>query len=426
MTQQHREEPGVVEDKKEVAGTTVPSLSATPKVDVKQLKQGDDLKDGLTVEERQELDRLAQDEVKRYIAAKGSEELEQEDKLANVGLKAQRETSSTSASDLQLLQERMGRLIGDKSSPSSKVMADLQELEAALDRINPNAIDKQLWYQILGSLPFLGSRLIRALRKAARSRQSVADFINYIETSLRAGRETLNLDNAQLKVLYKKVEGFQVVVRRNAYLAWTLLEKLEAEIKETQDPVKKSRLQNVLFRVSVRYQDLRAMEEVYEQAFASITIIRESNSLLMGSIDRMLTLGMQVVYVAFAIAVALAHQKDALEGYKKTRDFIGNLIAANAEAIAKHVREIGDIYKEPVIAMKKIEEAHANVLQAMDEIDKLKVVGVAIAKENGEKLRKMAEEMRNRSNAAQVAETVSLETSDLPTRPAGQGERPKL
>ena len=61
-----------------------------------------------------------------------------------------------------------------------------------------------------------------------------------------------------------------------------------------------------------------------------------------------------------------------------------------------------------------------------DELDKLKVQGVAIAKENGEKLRKMAEELRNRSQAAQAVETVSLDASELAPKPTGGVERPSL
>ncbi len=377
---------------------------------------------GMTLEERKKLEVEADVAVKQLQALSGGQELEQADKVANVGLKAQR----TAGTELDLLQERMSKLITDKDQNAVQLGQDIERLKETLNRINPDAVQKEFLFSLLSVVPFLGKRLIRALKTIDTRRQTVATFVEYIEKSLQKGRDMMVHDNAQLALLYKQLEVVQEAIRKNAYFAELLAQKLQQAVDQEQDQQKKARLQNVLFRVYVRAQDLRAMEEAYEQFFASITITRENNSLLIGSIERMLTLGMNVVTVALAINVALARQREVLLAVRATRDFIGNVLVQNANTIRQHVKEIGDIYKEPVIAVKRLEEAHTALLTAMEEIDKLKTEGIAAAKENIEKLTRMSEEIRQRRTGTQAAELVSIEAGELPVRPAGGAERPQI
>ena len=53
-----------------------------------------------------------------------------------------------------------------------------------------------------------------------------------------------------------------------------------------------------------------------------------------------------------------------LEATQRTREFLGDLIAANASSIRQHTEEIGDIYNNPVIAIDKIEQAHNDLMEA--------------------------------------------------------------
>ena len=73
------------------------------------------------------------------------------------------------------------------------------------------------------------------------------------------------------------------------------------------------------------------------------------------SVERTLALGTNVVMVGLAIQTALARQKRVLEATRRTREFLGNLIVANAEAIKQHTSDIGDVYKDPVVALDKID-----------------------------------------------------------------------
>ena len=97
-----------------------------------------------------------------------------------------------------------------------------------------------------------------------------------------------------------------------------------------------------------------------------------------------------------------------LEGV--TREFIGELIVANASAIRKHTEEIGEAYNNPVIAMDKITQAHQELFEAMDTADRLKQEGISSARENIAKLNELSSEIQQRVGALPApAELKSIE-----------------
>ncbi len=147
-------------------------------------------------------------------------------------------------------------------------------------------------------------------------------------------------------------------------------------MSRTDDARKRDRAQNVLYDVSVRVQDLRTMEEVNNQFFVSIEMTRDNNTRLGQAVERTLALATNTLMVGLAIQSALARQKRVLEATQRTREFLGELIVANAAAIKQHTNEIGDVYKNPVIAIEKLQQAHNDLLEALDTASRLKTEGI--------------------------------------------------
>ena len=100
--------------------------------------------------------------------------------------------------------------------------------------------------------------------------------------------------------------------------------------------------------------------------------------------------------LVLAIQAALARQKRVLEATQRTREFLGNLILANAAAIKRHTVEIGDVYNSPVIAVQKIAQAHNDLVEAMDAVERLKQVGIDDARENITKLGELSAGLSDR------------------------------
>jgi uncharacterized protein YaaN involved in tellurite resistance len=230
----------------------------------------------------------------------------------------------------------------------------------------------------------------------------------------------LRQDNAQLKVMYGDLVNKQDLIKSDAYFAEVLMEKLQDAISSAADEKKAGSLRKVLFKVSVRAQDLRALENIHEQFFVGIEMTRDNNDGLIATVQRMITMGMNVVYISFAIHAALARQRDVIQMQRGTRDFLGNMIVSNATMINAHVKEIGDLYKEPVVAIDKLNEAVQQLEQAIDATNRMKSEVIDRAKENIVRIKDMTEEIRSKAGALPGTDIKSLEASKTLMLPEGK------
>lgn len=374
--------------------------------------------DNLTDEQVSALNEQADRTIKALIEADGSEALSVEDQITNVGIQDQKAVSSS----MVLLQEKMGNVFysENKSAVADTITKDIASLQGILAKINPRDLQTETWYRIVRAVPFLGNWIVRVLKDSSNRRLTLQQFVDHLEESLKSGELMLRQDNAQLKVMYQEIETKQEVIATDAYLAEVLIEKLSKAIGEVTEEKKKGSLQKVLFRVATRAQDLRAMENVHEQFFIGIGMTRDNNDMLVATIQRMLTMGMQVVYVAFAIHAALMRQKNVLEAERGTRDFLGNMIVSNASMVNAHVKEIGDLYKEPVVAMDKLQTAISQLEQAIDATNKLKAEGIDRARENIVKIKIMTEEIKTKAGSLPDVDVKSLEASKTLQLAAGR------
>jgi uncharacterized protein YaaN involved in tellurite resistance len=235
------------------------------------------------------------------------------------------------------------------------------------------------------------------LEKIAMRYEPVSKQVTLIESKLREGRAMLARDNVELRKLYEQVESQQLPIQKNAYLGELVMNELTGLLENTDDTLKVERVRNALHDMSMRVQDLRTMEQVYVQFFVSIEMTRQNNNRLGQSVERTLALGTNVVMVGLAIQSALTRQKRVMEATQRTREFLGELIVANAASIKQHTQEIGDLYNNPVIAMDKITQAHNDLIEAMNEADRLKQEGINVARENIAKLGQLSTDMEQRS-----------------------------
>lgn len=373
----------------------------------------------ITDEQAKEIQHQADNVLEELSGAEGAKVFDVEDRIINVGIQDQKSTSSS----LALLQERMGKVFysDNKSSVTAGLTKDITDLQGALIKVNPKDIQKEAKYRIIKIIPFFGNWVVNVLKESANRRLTLQEFVDHLEESLQNGERMLKQDNIQLKVMYSDIEEKQKLISSDAYFAEVLMEKLSKLAEETPDEDKKKNSYNkVLFRLATRAQDLRAMENVHEQFYISIEMTRDNNDMLVATVQRMLTLGMQVVYVAFAIHAALMRQKDVIEAQKGTKSFVSNMILSNATMIHSHVAEIGDLYKEPVIAMDKLEASIDQLELAIDETNRLKAEGIDRARENITKIKQLTERIKEKAGELPPSNIASLEASKTLELPPGK------
>ena len=350
---------------------------------------------GVTNEESRELKDRAADVVRQLEDASGSEALELITSITTVGTQAQRNAGT----ELELLRTCVGEVL-TREGPGGEVSKNLVDLRLTLNQINPHEVGHQGFLRrAFGVLPFVGksTSVMRVLEKIAIRYEPVAQQVTVIETKLREGQTMLARDNVEFRKLYEQVEAQHLPIQKNAYLGELLINHLDDLLEHTEDVLKTERIRNAVHDVSMRVQDLRTMEEVHIQFFVSIEMTRQNNTRLGQSVERTLSLGSNVVMVGLAIQTALARQQRVLEANRRTREFLGNLIVANAAAIKQHTQEIGDVYNKPVLAIEKITQAHSDLIEAMNTSDRLKQEGIDSARENIAKLTEMSSDLEERS-----------------------------
>ena len=343
--------------------------------------------------------------VKQVEEADGSKEMELLDSLTAVGIQAQRGASS----DLALLRGRVGDMLSDDTA-GSQVTKDLVDLRSALNKINPSEVSRSPIERLLHILPG-GDRMVDVLERIAVRYESVSRQVVMIERRLDEGRLMLVRDNIELRKLYEQVESQQLPLKKNAYLGELLMQDLQELSARTDDARKKDRVQTALYDVSIRVQDLRSMEEVNNQFFVSIEMTRDNNTRLGQAVERTLTIATNTLMVGLAIQSALARQKRVLEATERTREFLGELITANAAAIKQHTAEIGDVMNNPVIAIEKLQQAHNDLIEALDIASRLKAEGIETARANIQKLAQLSAQMEQKVSGLpdKDAEPKSLE-----------------
>jgi len=350
---------------------------------------------GLDEQESQELKTRALALVTELGEASGARELELSDSITNIGIQSQRGAGG----ELNLLRTRVGDMI-TQEGPGGEIAKDLVELKMALNQINPHELQQASGIRkVFRRIPFLGKMtpIVSVLEKIAIRYEPVSKQVTMIESKLREGRNMLARDNVELRMLYEQVESQQLPTQKNAYLGELVMQQLDELLEGTEEALKKERVRNALYDVSMRVQDLRTMDAVYTQFFVSIEMTRQNNNRLGQSVERTLALGTNVVTVGLAIQAALSRQKRVMEATRRTREFLGDMIVANAATIKQHTDEIGDLYKSPVIAIDKITQAHNDLIEAMNTADRLKQEGIEEAKKNIAELNRLSTEMQERS-----------------------------
>ncbi len=350
---------------------------------------------GMRGEDAQLIEQQAAELVGQLGEATGGKELAYLDNVTHVGVQEQR----NAAEHLNLLKARMADFLS-AGGTSRDIANGLRDLRMTLDQINPHeAAGKGLLGRIARRIPLIGSRhnpVARALNRIAVKYEPVTRQITVIETRLREGRAMLARDNVDLRKVYEGVEAQQQPLQRNIYLGEVLMLHLNKLAKQTDDPMKHDRIQGALLDVTTRVQDLRTMEEVNVQFFVSIEMSRQNNNRLGQSVEQTLTLTTNVVTVGLAIQSALVRQTRVMEAAQRTRQFLGDLVTANAAAIRQHTTEIGDLQKQPVIALEKIVQAHDDLVEALNIASRLQDESITAATENITTLRQMSAKLAER------------------------------
>jgi uncharacterized protein YaaN involved in tellurite resistance len=323
--------------------------------------------------------------------------------VRNLGAKAQ----SQSSLSIKALQMRTGMMLNQLQDEGGIIPKGLMDLRAHLEEINPHALSEPKWYDhVFGWLPFY-TRLNpdKIMLKIASRYQTVQQQIDGVMNNLRDGKDKLLLDNIELQKVAEDVKPKLTDLEKNAYLAELTFKQLsEAQITE---PSQKSKVLDVTNDIAIRCQDLRIMEQADVQFLVSIGMTMGNNNRLAQTVDRTIEVTSNIIQIGLAIQLALDSQRRVLTAVRDTQEYAANVLAQNAKDIRQQTQEIGDLYKNPVIAMEKVKEAFDDLMASMDEADSAKTEGIELAKKGITEVDDMTGKLKNRALSMNKATTTS-------------------
>ena len=317
-------------------------------------------------------------------------------RLSALGVKDQQKASK----EISLLKTRVGTLLKDIDGDGGEIPKNLIELRHTMDEINPQVLGQASGFsKLLGRTPGIG----KILKRIAVKYESVQTQIDGIMNGLRHGKDRLLEDNAELEQLYEQVQEAQLGVQQSAYMGELLWGKIDEALAAATDPGERQKLQAMAHRVAMRVQDLRTMEQVNLQFFASIDMTIQNNDTLGEQVDRTVMVTQSLLTVGLAIQAALANQKKIAGAVKSVQDSTAAMLEANAAAIGAQTREIGEMQNNPVIALDSVKNAYNSLIGAMDEMEQIRSAGTEKARAGIAELTRMSAALEPKVEALQAA-----------------------
>lgn len=369
---------------------SVPSVTATPPK-------------GLDDQSQAQLADKADQLAISVLAAPGDRKLSRQ--VSAMGVREQQKASR----EIGLLKTRVGTMLSQLDGEGAEIPKTLVQLRHTMDEINPQVLGQPSGIaKLLGKAPGVG----KILKRIAVKYESVQTQIDQIMSGLRHGKDKLLQDSAELEQLYDQVHAAQQGVQQSAYVGELLMQKIDDSTAEVTDPTGRQKLQAMTHKVAMRVQDLRTMEQVNLQFFASIDMTLQNNDALCEQIDRTVMVTQSLLTVGLAIQAALASQKQIASAVKQVQDSTAAMLEANAAAIGRQTKEIGEMQNNPVIALDRVKNAYNSLVGAMDEMEQIRMAGSEKARAGIAELTRMSSALEPKVEALQAAK--ELPASEIP------------
>jgi len=358
---------------------------------------------GVSDEDAERLNAVATELAGQIVAEPGDRKLGR--RVSAMGVKEQQKASK----EMSLLKTRVGTMLNQIDGPGAAIPKSLIDLRHTMDEINPAVLGQPTGLsKLLGRVPVAG----KVLKRIAVKYESVQDQIDHIMNGLRHGKDKLLGDNAELEQLYEQVQIAQQGIQQSAYVGELLWQKIDDQMAEATEPAERQKLQGMMHKVAMRVQDLRTMEQVNLQFFASIDLTIQNNDTLCEQVDRTVMVTGNLLTVGLAIQAALANQKQIAGAVKQVQESTAAMLEANAAAIGKQTAEIGEMQNNPVIALDRVKNAYTTLVGAMDQMEEIRAAGTEKARAGIAELSQMSAALEPKVEALQAAK--ELPAADIP------------
>jgi len=299
------------------------------------------------------------------------------DKVKDIGKLGDEDIRASAAVSNRLLEKPLAAMQSGGLTETSSVSKSLLSLRRQVEELDPARQGDLLSpRKLLGLLPFGAGDKLRDYFDKYRSSQHQIDAII---TALYHGQDELQRDNASIE--QEKVNLWAVMgrLRQYSYLAKSLDDALTARIAsiETTDPERaRVLMEDMLFTVRQKNQDLLTQLAVSVQGYLALDVIRRNNLELIKGVQRATTTTISALRTAVIVAQALADQKLVLDQITALNTTTSNLIESTSELLHQQSCAINEQAASATVDLAKLQAAFTNIYATMDELDTFKVAAL--------------------------------------------------
>lgn len=362
---------------------------------------------------------LSQEKIdKAFEIARNIDHTDQ-DSLLNFGLETQKNLGRHSD---ELLNKIKARDAGDVGETINELMNELNYFDA------DSMTDKKPFYT---KIPLIGP-YFDSVKRTLSKFDSVSENIDDIVVKLDNSRKALMRDNVTLDNLFDKnvsyIEDMDVNIQAGYFKMQEIVDLIipakKEEIKKDQEnPVliqELNDLENWVGNLEKKIHDLELSKMVASQNLPQIRMIQNNSNNLVEKIQSSVMNVIPMWKAQVTTALALNRQKRIADASKKVTDTTNKLLQGNAEMLKINTINITKQTEESIISVDTIKKTNKMLIDAIDEIQKIKDEGrrnrerakLEIAAAEEELTNKILN-YKNNITSEQVYTTINQNKSDI-------------
>ncbi len=310
------------------------------------------------------------------ITAHDSQDPKFKEAVARIHAMGSKDIEASAAVSNRMLDRPVKTLDNGLFDKGSQIGQGLIDLRRQIEELDPSRQGDLLSpRKLLGLIP-MGNRLADYFDRY----QSSQTHLNAIIEALKRGKDELMRDNAAIEQEKANLWGLMEKLEKYIHLGKKLDTELDAKALalDANDP-EKARVvrEEMLFYTRQKVTDLLTQMAVNIQGYLALDMIRKNNLELMKGVDRATTTTVSALRTAVIVAQALANQKLVLDQISALNTTTGDLIAGTSEMLRDQSAAIHQQAAGSTIDVAKLQQAFANVYQAMDTIADFKTRALA-------------------------------------------------
>ncbi len=296
-------------------------------------------------------------------SGEGTDTGRQREAVDTLGVDVQQRAAQRSA----MLQAPI-RKLASQGEDGGPVASALVSLRASMNELDPrrHRFDRDGLARILSAIPGVGTPVQRYFRKFESAQQA----LDAIVRDLESGQEILRRDNVTLAGDQEELKQLMGELECQVRLGRLIDERLvaAAEGRGAGDDQRRFIEEEVLFPLRQRLVDLQQQLAVTQQGILALEVVIRNNRELIRGVDRAVNVTVSALNVAVTVAMALANQRLVLDRVERLNASTSDMIAGTARTLRDHGTEIQRRAGSAMLDMKALEQAFADVMDAIDHL----------------------------------------------------------